>query len=125
MMQSKKKQVLNSDKNKEIKYPEGDKLFGVWNYSHMLEYSTIAKEILHDFGKIQLPKNYENYNTSRNISAVAKTLDNKSYYQCSFLTIKEVDLSTRKQIFKFSGKTMECGIITHDNRYLITASKRM
>ena len=74
MMRSLNEQVLNSEKNTDIKCPKGDKLFIVYNFHYLLEYSTIEKKTVHYFGRI-----LQKYNTMPwSISAMVKTPDKKS-----------------------------------------------
>ena len=68
-MQSKiDKQVQNSDKNKEIKYPDGFKLFFGCQCGSVQEFSMISETSVHDAGKI----------LGYSISSMAKTFDNRS-----------------------------------------------
>ena len=60
-------QVQNSDKNTEIKYPKGDKLFAGCTNGWLVEFSMI-EEITYYFGKI----------LENEFSSMSKTPDNKS-----------------------------------------------
>ena len=68
MMQSSKKQVLNSDKNTEIKDTKDDKMFIGCIGGNLLEFSLIDNTIVYDFGEI----------LSDDIISMAKTFDKKS-----------------------------------------------
>ena len=74
MKQSFKKQILNSDKMTEIKYPEGDKVFIACSSAKscggcVLELSMISKDAVW----YDLPNNYAYL-----ITSMAKKPDNKS-----------------------------------------------
>ena len=45
-------QVQNSDKNTEIKYPKGDKMFVAYGDKYLQEFSMIEKKPVHEFGQI-------------------------------------------------------------------------
>ena len=61
-------QVQDSDKNTEIKYHEGDKVFLGYYDGSVVEFSLIENKIVYDFGIC-----LDGY-----ITSMAKTLDNKS-----------------------------------------------
>ena len=112
-MQSKiDKQVQNSDKNTEIKYPKGDKVFGGLNQGSVIEFSMISETIVHDFG---------GFSESR-IASMAKTFDNKYLFVCDADGChKELDISSLKPVNSLPVKSAILCAVTFDNKFLITA----
>ena len=105
-------QVQKSDKNTEIKYPQGDQLFIGNDEGSLIAYSMIKKEIVYDFGQI----------SDNMITLIAKTLDNKSQYTCGHKGhFRELDISTYKQVNSYAVKNARFCLVTHDNKFLITA----
>ena len=107
---SSKKQVQTSDKNTEIKYPEGDRLFCGCDNGSIVEFSIAEKKPVYDHGQILV----------YNITSMAKTPDNKSQFVCaSDGTLIELDIATRKQVNSFNIKDAKECAVTLDNKSLI------
>ena len=68
MMRSFKKQVLNSQKNTEIKYPEGDKMFAGFFDGSIQGFSMSPEITVDDYGQV----------SNNVIYSMAKTPNNKS-----------------------------------------------
>ena len=110
-MQGVKKQVPNSDKNTEIKYPKGDKIFIGCDKGIAQEFSIVEKKTIHDHGRLF-------YSI---ITSIAITHDNKSWFMCDgYGNFKELDISKRKQINSFPLNSATYCVITSDNKSLIT-----
>ena len=104
----------DSENDIDIKYLKDNKLFIAKNGGYLIEYSIIQKKTVHDFGRVFL---------DGEISSMTKTPDNKSQIVCDFYGyFKEFDISTRKQVSSFEVDSSKCCcIVTHDNKFLITA----
>ena len=115
------KQVQNSDNNTEIKYCEDDKLILGCSEGSLLEFSIKENKkvcrVVHDFVKF----------IDFGIFWMAKTPDNKSQFVCSTKGgFRELDISTCEKVNSFNIKMIvSCCVITYDNKYLITADKKI
>ena len=113
------KQVQNSDKNTEVdpctetKYLGFDKMFVGCQHGYLYEFSIIENKIVH------------NLDTTLNdaITLMDKTLDNKTQF-VGFRNggFKEFDIPTRKQVNSIPVKNARICVVTHNNKYLITAT---
>ena len=108
-------QVKNSDKNREIKYPAGSRVFVGYNHSSMLELLTIPKTTVHDHGIV----------VDGAMTCMAKAPDNKSQYVSGFHgDFKELDIPTLKQVNSIPLKIAGYFVVTCDNKTLITATPK-
>ena len=112
MMPSFLEQVQKSEKNVEMEYPKGDTMFVGCNDGYVQEFSFIENKIVHDYGKI----------LKGHITSISKTSDNKSQLVCdNTCGFKELDISARKQVNSLPVKSAVVCVVTHDNKFLITA----
>ena len=105
-------QMISFNKIKEVKYPEGNRVFTGCSEGYLYEYSVTDKKVVHDFGQI----------LNKTIVSMAKTVDNKYLFVSDDDGgFREIEIATRKQVNNFKIENARKCVVTYNNHFLFIA----